>query len=126
MLGSDVLSPSLQPDIVGTVALSNSLHWHSRSDVEWSVDVETELLVEALGSVLGSLVEVDDLPSLVGIVLAVSILAVDDDLLTFFVLSSLNFNHLVVGWIDQEFTLQLEDLEPLRVGAPDLHISGST
>jgi hypothetical protein len=39
LLSLDILSPSLKPDIVGTMALSNSLHWHSGSDVERSVDV---------------------------------------------------------------------------------------
>jgi hypothetical protein len=27
LLGSDIVSPSLQPDVVGTVALSNSVEW---------------------------------------------------------------------------------------------------
>jgi hypothetical protein len=29
LLGFDILSPSLEPDIVGTVAFNYSLHWHS-------------------------------------------------------------------------------------------------
>jgi len=29
LLGSDIISPSLKPDVVGTVALSNSLEWQS-------------------------------------------------------------------------------------------------
>jgi len=29
LLGGNVLSPSLEPDVVGTMALSNSLEWQS-------------------------------------------------------------------------------------------------
>jgi len=86
LLGSDILSPSLQPNIVGSVAFSDSLHWHSRSDVEWSVDVEAEFLVESLCSDFVSLIDVDNLPSLV---FSTSLLVVsvgNSDSLTFFVL----------------------------------------
>jgi hypothetical protein len=61
-LSGNVLSPSLQPDIVGTVALSNSLHWHSWSNVEWSIDVESEVLVEALSSIFISCININNVP----------------------------------------------------------------
>jgi len=48
LLSSNVLSPSLQGNIVSTDALDNSLHWHSGSNVEWSVDMETEVFVNSL------------------------------------------------------------------------------
>jgi len=126
LLGSDVLSPSLEPDVVGTVALSNSLHWHSRSKIEWSVDVESKLFVEALGSNSLSLVNIDNLPSLVGIIIVVSISSVDHDFLAFFIFGTINFDNLIVVWINEEFSLKLEHLEPSGVGAPDLHVSSFT
>jgi len=39
LLSFSILSPSLKPDVVGTVALSNSLHWKSGSNIEWSVGI---------------------------------------------------------------------------------------
>jgi hypothetical protein len=77
LLRSNILSPSLEPDIVGTMTLSNSFHWHSRSDVEWSVDVETKLFVESFGSNWFSFIKVDNLPSLIGILVVVSILRIN-------------------------------------------------
>jgi len=56
LLGSDILSPSLEPNVVSSVAFSNSLHWHSGSKIEWSIDVETEFLIESLCSILISFV----------------------------------------------------------------------
>jgi hypothetical protein len=60
---------------------------------------------------------------LVGIIVAVSILVVNNNSHTFFILGWCNFKNLIVGWIDKEFSLKLEELEPSWVGAPDLHIS---
>jgi hypothetical protein len=124
LLGIGVLSPSLQPNVVGTVALSNSLHGHSWSDVEWSVDVEPEFFIETLSSNLISFVNVDNLPSLVGIFFIVTISIVDNDGGSFFILRWCYFKNLVVSWINKEFTVVLEYLEPSWVCAPDLHISG--
>ena len=78
--------------------------------------METELLVEALGSNLFSLVEIDKLPSLVSIVILVVILLVNNDSLAFFVLSIANFNNSVISRVHKSFSLELEDLEPSRVG----------
>jgi hypothetical protein len=76
--------------------------------------VETELLVEALGSSLGSLVDIDDLPSLLDIVFA-STSSIHNECLTFFVLLVFDFKDLVVGWVHEVFTIELEDLEPSGV-----------
>jgi hypothetical protein len=46
--------------------------------------------------------------------------------LTFFILVVSNFNDLVVSWVDKLFIFEFEHLEPSRVGAPYLHVSGST
>ena len=42
-------SPSSQVDPMISVHGDDSLHWHSRSDVEWSVDMEAEFFVHSLG-----------------------------------------------------------------------------
>jgi hypothetical protein len=94
------------------VALSNSLHWHSRSDIEWSIDVESEFLVETLGSNLVSLIKIDDLPSLIGIVVLVVVLLFNTNSLTFLILSISDFDNSVVSWIDESLSLVLEYLEP--------------
>jgi hypothetical protein len=49
LLGSGVISPSLHPNVVGTVALSNSMEWKLRNEIEWSVDMEAEVFVNSLG-----------------------------------------------------------------------------
>jgi len=85
--------------------------------------METKFLVESFCSNLVSFVKIDNLPSLVGIVILVSILTVNHDLLAFLVFATIDLKNLVVVWIDKEFSLQLEDLEPSRVCAPDLHVS---
>jgi hypothetical protein len=74
--------------------------------------VETEFLVETLGSYLVSLVKIDDLPSLVGIVTLVVISTIDNNSLAFFVLSISDFKDLVIGWINKVLSLEFEYLEP--------------
>jgi hypothetical protein len=86
--------------------------------------MESELLVEALGSQLFGLIKIDDLPSLVGIVVIVAILGGDSNTESFIILSS--FKNLVVIWVHEELSLKLPDLPPSRVSAPDLHPVGSS
>jgi hypothetical protein len=74
--------------------------------------METEFFVEALSSDLVSLVNIDNLPSLVGIVFVVSISRSNNECLTFFILFVFNFKDLVVSWVNEEFSIELEDLEP--------------
>jgi hypothetical protein len=74
--------------------------------------METKFFVESLSSNFISLVKIDDLPSLVSTVVLVIINASDNNSLTFFILSVSNFEDLVIGWIDESFTLELEYLEP--------------
>jgi len=50
-LGLDVVSPYLKSHIVGSNAFNNSLERHSISEVEWSVDMETEVFIESLSLV---------------------------------------------------------------------------
>jgi hypothetical protein len=49
LLSFSIVSPSLKPDVVGTVALNHSVEWELRDDVEWSVDMESKVFAETLG-----------------------------------------------------------------------------
>ena len=111
-------SPSSQVDPMVSVHGYDSLHWHSRSDIEWSVDMEAELLVESLGIKLFSLLSVDNLPSLVLSVMAVP----DNNWLSFSIFSSFNIKDLLVLDVDELFASIQEDLPPLRVGSLDFHL----
>jgi hypothetical protein len=64
-LGFSVVSPSLEPDIVGTVAFSNSVHWKFGDEVEWSVDMEAKVLVDSLGLDSFSFIKINNLPLLI-------------------------------------------------------------
>ena len=84
--------------------------------------MESKLLVETLGSSLLSLVNIDNLPSLVSTVVSL----VNNDWLTFSIFSTTDVEAFSVLPVDNMFILVFEDLPPLRVGAPDLHVVGST
>jgi len=112
------LSPSSEIDPVVSMHGNNSLHWHSRSDVEWSIDMEAEFVVESLSLKLFSILSVDNLPSLVLSVMALP----DDNWLGFSIFTSFNIKDLIVLDIDKLFTSVLEDLPPLRVGSLNLHL----
>ena len=67
LLGSNILSPSLEGDLACTNALSNSLHWKSGSEIEWSVDMESEFRVESLFGNLSCFINIDYIPFLVSL-----------------------------------------------------------
>jgi hypothetical protein len=62
LLISSVVSLSIHQDIVGTVALNNSSEWEFRDNVEWSVDMETEVFVDSLGLWSLGFIKIDDIP----------------------------------------------------------------
>jgi hypothetical protein len=53
------------------VHLCNSVEWKLRDNVEWSVDVESEFLIQSFSLSLCLLVKIKNLPSLVGSVVSV-------------------------------------------------------
>jgi hypothetical protein len=122
LLSSNILSPSLQPNIVGTMAFKNSLECKSWSNIEWSVDMEAPFFAHSLGLFSFSFVNIDDLPLLV----FASVVAPNSYSLAFNVFSTSNIKDLVVSWVDKLSSFVSEQLEPSRVGAPDLHVVGST
>jgi len=94
-----VLLPSVEVDPSSTVALHDSLHWHVRSQVEGSVDMETEFFVQSLISILLSIINVNDIPSLVHL----TIVCFDNNLSGF----------LILGSIDIEDSCGLFDIDEL-------------
>jgi hypothetical protein len=117
MLGM-IWSPSSEINPVVSVHCDDSLHWHSRSDVEWSVNVETEFFVESFSFNSISFVKIDDSPFLVSL----AIVSVNSNSLSFNILGSFHFKYSVILHVDELIFLELENLEPSGVGAPDLHI----
>jgi len=104
------LLPSVEVDPSSTVALHDSLHWHVGSEVEWSVDVETEFFIESLSLILGSFVKIDDIPFLAD---TISVLS-DNNLSGFLVSGSIDSKDSLVSVdIDELAGLELEDLVPL-------------
>jgi hypothetical protein len=67
LLLSSVHDPLFDPQVVSTLILKNSVGWESRDNIEWSVNLETEVLIKSLG-LFSCLISVDDSPFLVGIV----------------------------------------------------------
>ena len=112
-----VLSPSSEINISVSMHLSNSVHWKSRSDVEWSVDVESEFLTKSLGLNLLGIVKIDNCPFLV--VTIVSFFY--NDWCSFLIFVSANIKAFLVLPIDEVSILVGEDLPPFTVCAPDLH-----
>lgn len=51
--------------------LNDSSHWQSRHNVEWSVVMESEPSVDSSGRIFLLLVEIEDVPSLVGTIMSV-------------------------------------------------------
>jgi hypothetical protein len=94
-------------------ALDYSLHWKSRSNIEWSIDIESKLFIETLGLSLCLLVKIKNLPSLVSTVMSVMNL----DLLSLNIFT-LEYIEASVGLLDvaEVFTTVDKDLEPSGVG----------
>jgi hypothetical protein len=84
--------------------------------------VESKLLIQSLGLGLCLLVKIEDLPSLVSSV--VSVIYLNLLSLVIFTLEDIKAS---IGFLDVAEMLSLvdKDLEPSRVGAPNLHVVGS-
>jgi hypothetical protein len=124
LLSHGILSPSSKVDIIGTNALSDSLHRKSGSNIEWSVDIESPVFVHSLSLGFLCFIEIDNSPSLLWLVgftqntysLSLSILSVLD----IEALTSSGIN------VAESICFIFEDLEPLGVSRPDLHVVCST
>jgi hypothetical protein len=102
--------PSSKIDPVVSVHSDNSLHWHSRSEVEWSIDFETRILIKSLGSDISSIINIGHIPFLVDLTIVLSY----SNILTFLIfISVLDFDNLFVLDVDKLVITELEDLPPL-------------
>jgi hypothetical protein len=108
LLWSIVVSLSLHPNIVCTVALSNSSEWKFGHKVEWSVDMEAPSFVKSLGLWALSLVKIEDSPFLV----STSVVSIYTNFRSLFILSTIDIKNLAVLPVDELFLLILEHLEP--------------
>jgi hypothetical protein len=124
LLTHGILSPSSKIDIISSYTFSNSLHRKSRSDVEWSVDVESPVFVKPLSWFFLSLVNIDNFPSLLWLFTSID----DQDRLTFSILTILNIKTFTTSTVDvaEVVSLVFEQLEPSRIRAPDLHLISSS
>jgi hypothetical protein len=77
--------------------------------VEWSVDMETEFIIETASLNWLCLVKIDDLPSLVSSI----VLLPNNNWSSFFILSTMDIKSFVVLNVDEVFTFISEDLPPL-------------
>ena len=84
--------------------------------------MEAKFFAESFSSLLSSLVNIDNLPSL-GFA---SVVWPDTDLLAFNISSTNDIKSLVALPVDELVVLISENLPPSTVGAPDLHVSVSS
>ena len=82
--------------------------------------MEAEFLVESLGWFWLSFVKIDNLPSLVSSVVSLP----GNDLSCFFIFTTMYIKTSLVVDVAEMLSFEDEYLEPLRVGAVDLHIVG--
>jgi hypothetical protein len=122
LLCSYILSPSLEPHIVGAMAFSNSLHWKSRSDIERSIDIESKFFIKTLSFSFFCFIKIDDSPFLISF----TCISCNTDCLTFFIFRACNIKNFTTGPVNELVLLVLEYLEPSRVSAPDLHVCSSS
>jgi hypothetical protein len=108
LLGFGVVSPSLKGYIVCTNALNNSVEWELRDEVEWSVDVESEIFINTLSLDCVSLIKVDNLPLLV----SSALISPYSNCLAFFILSSFDIKNFAALPVDELVVFILEYLEP--------------
>jgi hypothetical protein len=122
LLLSSIHLPLSDSKPASTLVLNNSVGWESWDNVEWSVDVEAEVLIKSLG-LSGWIICVDNSPSLVGIVVSL----LDTDGCSFLILGGGNIKA-SIGLLDvtEVLSLECEDLPPSWVSAPDLHVVGSS
>jgi hypothetical protein len=84
--------------------------------------MESKLFVNTLGLRSLCFVEIDYLPLL----MSTLVVSINTNCMSFFIFSILNFESLVALPVNELVVFVSEYLEPSGVGAPDLHVVGST
>jgi len=110
LLGVSVPDKCLQHDVSCSNKFSNSVHWQSRNEIEWSVLLNSELAfpVDWLSFFI---VTVDDCPFLIGTVSS----CLGNHISTINVLVTFNCKH-EISDIDEIVALVFEQLEPFTIG----------
>jgi hypothetical protein len=122
LLLSLVLSPSLKDHVGSTKHLSYSVEWKLRYKIEWSIDMESKFFIESLSLNLISFIKIKYSPLLSSGSVIVKYL----NWVSFNIFTSSDIKCLSVGPVDELILFVLEELEPSRVSAPDLHVVGLT
>jgi hypothetical protein len=94
------------------MAFCNSIEWKFGDKIEWSIYMESEVLVKSLGLDWTSFVKIDNSPSLMSSV----VVSKDTNCLSFSVLGTSDIKYFTALPIDELAVLILEHLEPSRVG----------
>ena len=84
--------------------------------------MEAKVFFKSLGLNFLSFIKIDDLPFLISSFVSIP----DNDLSTFSIFATMDIKHLVAFDVLEVLCFIDEDLEPSRVGAPDLHVVGSS
>ena len=95
-----------------------SVHWHFRYYIEWSINMETEISIQARGPFSWLLVKVEDIPFLTSF----STYCLYTYILFFNAFATFNINSFIVLDIYQTRALIPKYLEPAWVCVPHLHI----
>jgi hypothetical protein len=69
LLGLCVVSPSLHGYIVSSNALCHSSKWKFRDEIEWSIDVETEVFAHSFNLRTLGFIKINNLPLLMFLVI---------------------------------------------------------
>lgn len=115
----------LNNNVISSNHFENSVHPQFRYNVEWSIDIETEVWIQSLNSDSSLGVKINYSPSLVSLVVSSS----GHDHVSFSVFAIYQWENLSVLNISEVIASVSEELPPIRVSAPDLHVvmaSGST
>jgi hypothetical protein len=90
------------------VALSNSIEWKFGDEIEWSIHMETEVLVQSLGLWSLCFIKIDNIPLLS----SGSIVGPNLNWGTFTVIATFDIKNFLVLPVDELVVLILEDLPP--------------
>lgn len=117
LIESELVSLGWWVHLVGEVSVAVSAHesvlgWSSLwNKYEWSIDMESELLVDALGWLFAGLIKINNSPLLVESL----VWRVDNNVLAFLILAAINIESFLVYYVGELASAGSvsEDLEPV-------------
>jgi hypothetical protein len=90
------------------MAFSNSVEWKLRDNVEWSIDMESEVFIDSLCLRSIGFVQIENSPLLMSSL----IITENSDFLSLFILSTSDIKDFAALPVDKLFVFILEYLEP--------------